>query len=121
MDERLTLSVLSGALSSYRKPEIFNSDQGSQYTAQGFINTLIKHKISISMDSKGRACDNIIMERFWRTIKHENIYPSAYTCIKEARAGIDVYMYKYNNERLHSSLKYKPPLLVYKEYFKEAA
>ena len=121
MDERLTLSVLNDALFSYGKPEIFNSDQGSQYTAQGFINTLIKHKISISMDSKGRAYDNIIIERFWRTIKYENIYPSAYAGIKEARAGIDAYMHKYNNVRLHSSLKYKPPLSVYKGYFKEAA
>lgn len=121
MDERLTLSVLNDALSSCGRPEIFNSDQGSQYTAQGFINTLAAHGISISMDSCGRAYDNIIMERFWRTVKHENVYPSGYLNINDARAGINEYMHKYNNARLHSALNYKPPMSVYNEYFRKAA
>ena len=121
MDESLTVSVLNEALSVYGKPEIFNSDQGSQYTAQGFINTLAKHNISISMDSKGRATDNIFIERFWRTIKYDNIYPSSYETLKDARAGIEKYIHKYNNHRLHSSLGYKPPLKVYNAYFEKAA
>ena len=105
----------------YGKPEIFNSDQGSQYTAQCFINTLVKHNISISMDSKGRAIDNIFIERFWRTVKYEKIYPSSYETLKDARIGIEKYIHKYNNHRLHSSLGYKPPLGVYNEYFEKAA
>ena len=130
MDESLTTSVLNDALSLYGSPElqttafgrsIFNSDQGSQYTAQGFINILVKHNISISMDSKGRAIDNIFIERFWRTIKYDDIYPSSYGTLKEARTGIDAFMYKYNNHRLHQSLEYKPPLKVYREYFDKAA
>ena len=121
MDENLTLSVLNDALLMYGKPDIFNSDQGSQYTAQGFINTLVKYNISISMDSKGRAIDNIFMERFWRTVKYENIYPSSYETLKNARVGIEKYIHKYNNDRLHSSLGYKPPLGVYNEYFEKAA
>jgi len=121
MDESLTTSVLNDALLNYGKPDIFNSDQGSQYTAQGFINTLIKHNISISMDSKGRAIDNIFIERFWRTIKHDNIYPSRYETLQEAKAGIGAFILTYNNHRLHQSLGYKPPLKVYREYFEKAA
>ena len=121
MEERLTLSVIEDALSFYGGQEIFNSDQGSQYTAQGFVNMLVDHGISISMDSKGRAYDNIIMERFWRTVKHENVYPSGYININEAMAGINEYMHKYNNSRLHSALNYKPPMSAYNEYFRKAA
>ena len=121
MDERLTVSVLNEALSVYGRPEIFNSDQGSQYTAAGFIDILVKNKISISMDSKGRAIDNIFIERFWRTIKWDDIYPSGYETLKEARAGIGAFMHKYNNHRLHQSLGYKAPLKVYREYFEKAA
>ena len=121
MDENLTLSVLSDALLMYGKPEIFNSDQGSQYTAQGFIDKLVKHNISISMDSKGRAIDNIFIERFWRTIKYENIYPSGYETLKDARIGIEKYINKYNNDRLHSALNYSTPMKVYRQYFEMAA
>ncbi|MCL4533336.1 MAG: IS3 family transposase [Deltaproteobacteria bacterium] len=121
MDENLTLSVLNDALLMYGKPEIFNSDQGSQYTAQGFINTLVKHNISISMDSKGRAIDNIFIERFWRTIKYENIYPSSYETLKDAMTGIEKYIHKYNNGRLHSALNYSMPMKVYRQYFQMAA
>lgn len=121
MDERLTASVLNDALSVYGKPSVFNSDQGSQYTAKSFIDILVRNGVSISMDSKGRAYDNIIMERFWRTVKYENVYPSGYETIAEANTGISAYIRKYNNERLHSSLDYKAPLTVYNDYFKKAA
>jgi putative transposase len=73
------------------------------------------------MDSKGRAIDNIFIERFWRTIKYENIYPSSYETLKDARIGIEKYIHKYNNERLHSALNYSMPMKVYRQYFEMAA
>jgi len=109
MDVSLTTSVLNEALALYPKPEILNTDQGSQYTASAHIDILIKHGISISMDAKGRSIDNIVIERFWRSIKYEDIYPSSYSTIKEARVGIKEYMQIYNSERLHSALDYLTP------------
>ena len=88
MDVSLTTSVLLDALSKYPKPEILNTDQGSQYTAKEHIDILVKNNISISMDAKGRSIDNIVIERFWRTLKYEDVYPSSYINIKEARVGI---------------------------------
>ena len=113
MDVYLTTSVLNEALSKYPKPEIFNTDQGSQYTAKEHIDILIANNISISMDAKGRSIDNIVMERFWRSIKYEDIYPSSYKTIKEARDGIKEYIEIYNKERLHSSIGYLTPDEVY--------
>lgn len=113
MDVALTTTTLNEALSLYPKPDIFNSDQGSQYTANEHIDILVKNNISISMDAKGRSIDNIVIERFWRTLKYENIYPSSYSTIKEARSGIEEYMNIYNSERLHSSLDYLTPNEVY--------
>lgn len=78
MDVSLTTSVLKEALALYGKPEIFNSDQGTQYTAKEHIDILTNHKVDISMDAKGRSIDNIAIERFWRTLKYENVYPSSY-------------------------------------------
>ncbi len=121
MDDNLTISTLNDALLLFDKPEIFNSDQGSQYTAKKFIDILLNNDVAISMDSKGRAIDNIFMERFWRTIKYEEIYPSGYLNIKEARVGIEKYIHKYNNLRLHSALNYDMPMNVYREYFEAAA
>ena len=115
MDVSLTTSVLNEALSIYPKPEIFNTDQGSQYTAKEHIDILVQNDISISMDAKGRSIDNIVIERFWRTIKYEDIYPSSYTNIKEARKGIEEYINIYNSERLHSALEYLTPDEVYYE------
>jgi putative transposase len=113
MDVYLTTSVLNEALSKYPKPEIFNTDQGSQYTAKEHIDILIANNILISMDAKGRSIDNIVMERFWRSIKYEDIYPSSYKTIKEARDGIKEYIEIYNKERLHSSIGYLTPDEVY--------
>lgn len=109
MDISLTTGVLKEALSLYPKPEIFNSDQGSQYTAKEHIDILVKNSISISMDAKGRSIDNIVIERFWRSIKYEDIYPSSYSNIKEAREGIKEYIENYNSQRLHSAIDYKTP------------
>ena len=113
MDISLTTSVLKEALSLYPKPDIVNTDQGSQYTASQHIEILKEHNISISMDAKGRSIDNIVIERFWRTIKYEDIYPQSYDTIKDARVGIGRYMDIYNKERLHSSIDYKTPDEVY--------
>jgi putative transposase len=109
MDVKLTTDVLKEALNKYPKPEIFNSDQGSQYTAKEHIEILKQNNISLSMDAKGRSIDNIVMERFWRTIKYEDIYPSSYKNIKEAKIGIEEYIKTYNTQRLHSSLDYLTP------------
>jgi len=113
MDVHLTTTVLSEAITLHGKPKIFNSDQGSQYTAKEHIEILKQHNISISMDAKGRSIDNIVMERFWRTLKYEDIYPKGYSTIKEAREGIKEYVSIYNKERLHSALDYKTPDEVY--------
>jgi len=113
MDVHLTTSVLKEAIALHGKPEIFNSDQGSQYTAKEHIEILEQNSISISMDAKGRSIDNIVIERFWRTLKYEDVYPKAYNTIKEAREGIREYIQVYNKERLHSSLDYKTPDEIY--------
>ena len=110
MDTHLTISVLNEALLKYAKPDIFvNSDQAVQYTAKEHIKILLENKINISMDAKGRSIDNIAIERFWRTLKYENVYPSSYKTMKEASLGIRDYIDTYNNERLHSSIGYITP------------
>jgi putative transposase len=89
----------------YDKPDIFNTDQGSQYTSDEFISILTKEDVKISMDSKGRAYDNIIVERFWRTLKYENVYLISYSTIKEARDGIEEYINFYNYEKTSCKLR----------------
>ena len=113
MDISLTTSVLREALTFYPKPEIFNTDQGSQYTAKAHIDILKKNDIKISMDGVGRATDNICIERFWRTIKYEEIYLNDYKNIKQLNRAIERFMYKYNNKRLHSTIDYQTPNEVY--------
>ena len=99
-------TVLNEALSFYPKPEIFNTDQGSQYTSKAHIEILKKHNIKISMDGKGRATDNICIERFWRSIKYEEIYLNEYKNIKSLNRAIEKYMDSYNKKRLHSAIGY---------------
>jgi len=106
-------SILNEALSFYPKPEIFNTDQGSQYTAKAHINILKKHRIKISMDGKGRATDNICIERFWRTIKYEEIYLNEYKNIKSLNRAIEKFINSYNKKRLHSAIDYQTPNEVY--------
>jgi len=113
MDIKLTTEVLNQALSLYPKPEIFNSDQGSQYTAQAHVNILKQHDIKISMDGRGRSIDNICIERFWRTIKYEEIYLNDYKSMSELRYSIDNYIVKYNSRRLHSAIGNKTPNEIY--------
>ncbi|WP_232227888.1 DDE-type integrase/transposase/recombinase [Hippea sp. KM1] len=85
MDDELVVRTIESAIEKYGRPDIFNSDQGSQYTSNRTIELLKKHNISISMDAKGRCFDNIHMERFFRSLKQENIYPSCYERFKDAK------------------------------------
>ncbi|CAA6816229.1 MAG: Mobile element protein [uncultured Sulfurovum sp.] len=113
MDNSLVTFVIKEALALYPKPEIFNTDQGSQYTSKVHTDILKKHDIQISMDGKGRATDNICIERFWRSIKYEEIYLNEYKNIKVLRKSIGKYMDNYNQKRLHSALDYQTPNQVY--------
>jgi len=113
MDTHLTTSVLREALFKYPKPDIVNTDQGSQYTAKEHIDILKNNSISISMDAKGRSIDNIVIKRFWRSLKYEDVYLNSYKDIKEARKGISEYINVYNKERLHFAIDYKTPDEVY--------
>ena len=94
--------------------DIFNTDQGSQFTSSGFTGLLEDHKIQISMDGKGRALDNIFVERLWRTVKYECVYLQEWGSVCEARTGLKEYFEFYNHERPHSSLGGKTPFMVHK-------
>jgi putative transposase len=95
------------------KPEIFNSDQGSQFTSQAYVSLLEGAGVRISMDGKGRAFDNIFTERLWRTIKYEDIYLKGYTTPRETRIGVGSYMEFYNDKRVHQALAYRTPAEVH--------
>ncbi len=94
-------------------PEIFNTDQGPQFTSKNFTGLLEKGGIRISMDGRGRALDNVFVERLWRTVKYEEVYLKDYATVPEARQGLRQYFTFYNDERLHQSLGYQPPAEVY--------
>ena len=113
MDTDLVMGVLNEALSMYGKPEIFNTDQGSQYTSYIHTQTLKDNNIIISMDGKGRATDNICIERFWRSAKVEKIYLNEYFKISTLKSDVKDYMEFYNNRRFHETLNYKKPMNVY--------
>ncbi len=112
MDSDFCLRALDNALSQ-GKPEIFNTDQGSQFTAEAFTEKLKERNIQISMDGRGRALDNIFIERLWRSLKYEDIYIHDYATLLETRLGIARYFEKYNNQRLHQSLGYRTPTEVH--------
>jgi putative transposase len=95
------------------QPLIFNSDQGSQFTSQAFTGRLLSAGIRISMDGRGRAFDNIFVERLWRTVKYEEVYPKQYSTPKEAYRGLGEYFRYYNGERPHQGLGYQTPAAVY--------
>jgi putative transposase len=94
-------------------PEIFNSDQGSQFTCSDFVERLLSRSIKVSWDGRGRFLDNIFVERLWRTVKYEEVYPSAYESPNQARGGLGAYFRFYNEKRLHQSLDYRTPAAVY--------
>jgi len=115
MDTAFCTRTLENAL-KISSPEIFNSDQGSQFTSNDFTGILEKEVIRISMDGKGRAYDNIFVERLWRSVKYEEVYLHQYPTVAEARKRLNQYFMFYNTERIHESLGYKTP---YEIYFKE--
>ena len=113
LDTRFCKEALNEALAKYPKPQIFNSDQGSQYSSNEFTEILKNSNIQISMDSKGRWIDNVFIERFWRSLKYEEVYLRAYEGISEAKRYIKIYIEDYNQARRHSSLKRQTPNKVY--------
>ena len=113
MDVSFCIEALEEALSNYGKPEIFNTDQGSQFTSEAFTGRLKKEGIQISMDGKGRWCDNVFVERLWRSLKYAEVYLHAYESVSETRTKIGRYIEFYNERRPHSSLKAQTPDQVY--------
>ena len=109
MDAGFCVEALQEALSKYGQPEIFNTDQGSQFTSEAFTDELKERGIAISMDGRGAWRDNIFVERLWRSVKYEEVYLHAYNSVREARAGIARYFDFYNAGRPHSSLDKKTP------------
>lgn len=105
--------IVQSAIDKHGKPEIFNTDQGSQFTSEIFIEVLKSNEISISMDGKGRALDNIFIERLWKSVKYENIYLNVYETGIDLYKGLSDYFQFYNNERLHQSLTYATPDKIY--------
>jgi putative transposase len=114
MDTEFCVNCLEEALRRYGKPEIFNSDQGSQFTSDAFTGVLKREGVAISMDGRGRVFDNIFVERLWRTVKHEDVYLKGYATMIELRIGLAEYFTFYNGERPHQSLGQKTPEVVYK-------
>ncbi len=112
LDTQFCLSALEQAL-ELSTPEIFNTDQGSQFTSHEFTGRLEEGNIRISMDGRGRVYDNISVERLWRSVKYEEVYLHQYLTVSEARNGLARYFLFYNMERLHESLGYQPPYEIY--------
>jgi len=108
LDSRFCVDLLKEALEG-RQPEIFNTDQGSQFTCDDFVSVLEKKTIRVSMDGRGRALDNIMIERLWRSVKYEEVYLKDYQTGRDAFEGLKRYFLFYNNERLHQSLGYQSP------------
>jgi putative transposase len=113
MDVSFCIEALEEALARYGKPEIFNTDQGSQFTSQAFTSVLQRSGIAISMDGRGAWRDNVVVERLWRSVKYEEVYLRAYGGVSEARASIGRYFEFYNGKRPHSSLGARTPDQMY--------
>lgn len=113
MDSHFCVSALERAIRLYGTPDIFNSDQGSQFTSDAFTDVLKQHHIKISMDGKGRWMDNVFIERLWRSVKYEDVYLKEYTSVEELRRGLAQYFQYYNHERTHQSLSNLTPDEVY--------
>jgi putative transposase len=107
------VEALEEALARFGRPEIFNTDQGSQFTSDDFTGVLSRHEVTISMDGKGRCMDNIFIERLWRSLKYEEVYLHAYGNVAAAKAGIGAWLVFYNEERQHQSHGYRTPRQVY--------
>jgi putative transposase len=113
MDAGFCVDCLEEAIKNYGSPTIFNTDQGSQFTSDSFTGLLIQNGITISMDGRGRALDNIFVERLWRTVKYEDVYLKGYETLPTLLLGLTDYFLFYNGERRHQSLGYATPDVVY--------
>jgi len=107
------IEAVEEAIQHYGKPEIFNTDQGSQFTSTEFVNLIRGHGIQLSMDGKGRWVDNVFVERLWKSVKYEEVYLHAYDTVTQAREGLQRYFQFYNERRPHSSLDGKTPDSMY--------
>ena len=113
LDKRFCIEAVQGALERYGAPDIFNSDQGCQYTRHEMTGLLAAHGVRISMNGAGRCADNVIQERIFRTVKYEAVYLKSYESVSEMKQGVTAFLGFYNQERLHSSLDYMTPDEVY--------
>ena len=114
LDTEFCLNALERAV-KVGMPEVFNTDQGAQFTSTAFTERLLAHGIQISMDGRGRWLDNIFVERLWRSVKYEEVYLHDYEIVREAITGLGRYFTFYNNERLHQALSYQTPAAVYRQ------
>ena len=112
LDQSFCLEALDKSF-AYGQPEIFNTDQGSQFTSEKFTEQLASRKIKISWDGKGRALDNIFVERLWRSVKYEEVYINCYSNFRDARRSLGAYFEFYNTKRYHQSLNYRTPKEVH--------
>ena len=111
MDSQFCVDALEEAIYRYGRPEIFNSDQGSQFTSEAFTSVLKSHHIQISMDGRGAWRDNVFVERVWRSVKYEEVYLNAYVSMAEAKSGIGNWIEYYNHARKHQTLGTTPELM----------
>jgi len=113
LDSAFCVDALEEAIAKFGCPDIFNTDQGSQFTAEVFTNVLRANNIAISMDGKGRWMDNVFIERLWKSVKYEDIYLKGYASMAEVRNGLVNYFKFYNEKRWHNSFDKKTPNMVY--------
>lgn len=113
LDSSFCVDALVEAIAKYGCPEIFNTDQGSQFTSEAFTGALLSKGISISMDGKGRWMDNVFIERLWKSVKYEDIYLKGYSSMTEVRKGLATYFMFYNEKRWHQNFDRKTPAMVY--------
>jgi putative transposase len=114
LDSSFCVEALQRAFEGFGQPEIFNTDQGAQFTADAFTKSLRDRGIAVSMDGKGRCLDNVFVERLWRSLKYEEVYLHAYDTVAEARGGVGRYLAFYNTQRPHQALGYQTPDAFYR-------
>ena len=113
LDTEFCVAALNEALTSYGRPDIFNTDQGAQFTSHDFTSLLLENQIAISMDGRGRALDNVFIERLWRSVKYENIYLKDYESGVDLESGLEQYFDFYDHRRIHQALDYRTPHEVF--------
>ena len=115
MDTSFCIDALEEAIENFGGPEIFNTDQGSQFTSEEFTGVLKANEIAISMDGKGQWVDNVFVERLWRSVKYEEVYLSAYDTVLDAKQALGKYFTRYNTKRRHQGINGMTPDMLYNE------